>query len=217
MTDTGADVPSSAPPDRRRIFLFALFPVGLILLLTGGMRLVAETARQRDLADDQAANSPQPRVRSPRIPPSHPPTPLAPTVAADKATQAAVEAAVNGQVRALGTHDYAGALRFSVQSFRASVSPAAFGQLIEHGYNPMTVTRHITFLPAQVRGGAAAGTALIVARLGLTTGEMAQYGYVLMHESDGWKVASVQPIGASIDEGEGGGRASVQAPMPGRL
>lgn len=124
---------------KRRVLLYALTPVALLILLTPGMRLASEAAERQNVrteAEDEKAlkaflnGNPAPGRPLPQIPVSKP---------ADAATQKNIETAVRGQISAIHAGDYARALTFAVPGFRSQTTPEYFGQLIHSGYSPSNI------------------------------------------------------------------------------
>ncbi|MBC8136916.1 MAG: DUF4864 domain-containing protein [Fibrella sp.] len=210
--DASKDAPwekTENPPSRRRILLYAAAPVALLVLLMTGVRFVTEAAQKleanADAKDEQALKSMRPNDPASR------PTPIpVKTYQADKVTQTALETVVRGQLKAIEEQDFERALTFAVPGMRKATQPNQFGSMIRSSYSTMTSPKKITLLPAKIQERP--GTirqALVGATIISRTGAVSRYVYIIVRETDGWKIAGVVP-----DRNEMMDRKENSAPMP---
>jgi len=222
MSTAGSD---DSPPERRpvqgrtqwngKITTLVLAPLLLVILLTGGMRLIAHFAQAAADREEAAAYgyyraaSQRPANGTPkkRQKPRYVPT------TADRATQKALEACVRSQVQAISRSDFNTALRFATRQFRDSISPEHFGQMVTNGYPVMVEARSVTFEPAMTVGSAMAN---IRVHISGASGAESAYIYQMMQDEEGnWGVSSVAPIGPpSQYDPRRGGPASGGKAMP---
>ncbi len=202
-------------PSRRRVLLYAAAPVVLLILLMTGVRFATDAAHQREqtiAADD--------RQRLLALRPSAPgarPTPIpVVTYAADKATQAALERVVRGQVEAIGKQDFEKALAYAMPDIRKNTQPARFGDMIRRGYAGMLGVKEITVEPARIqkRAGGDERQAFLQVEVLTATGTRARFGYILMGGPDGWEVAGVVPDYNTMRGGGGGGNGLDENAVP---
>lgn len=185
--------PVEKSPSRRRVLLYAVAPVGLLILLMTGVRFVTEAAQNRE-SQDSAQTEQALRSIRPNDPGSRPtPIPVI-TYKADKATQAALEVVVRGQLQAIGDQDFEKALTFAIPEMRTGTQPAQFASMIRNGFSAMLSAKKITILPATIRGRKGGMQQAQVETEVLTeAGQVARFGYLLISDADGWHVATVMP------------------------
>ena len=183
------------PPSRRRVFFYLLFPILLPVLVTAGIRLVTEAQAQADSREsERLTRESTSRIR--RIFPVGAHRPPSTSHVADSATQALIEKAIRGQLKALTEGNYAAALNYSAAEFRSRVTPSAFQDVVVHGYSAMTSCKTVTFTPARIQAGGF-GTprqAHLEAYVISGDGSKTQYDYMLFGDADGWFVMSVNAV-----------------------
>lgn len=191
--ETAPQGPEGNSPARRRVLLYAAAPVVLLILLMSGVRFATDAAQQREAADDEETHQKLLAMR-PSDPKSRPtPVPVK-TYDADKPTQAALEAVVRGQLKAIGEQDFEKALSYAVPGMRLENRAADFGKMIRSGYAPMLAAKQVSIRPSKVRGRPGGlQQAFVETEIRTGDGAVARYGYILIKGSDLWQISGVMP------------------------
>lgn len=106
-------------------------------------------------------------------------------LACDADTQAAIDATIDGQLAAFSEGDYAAALDFSSEAFRAGTSAEAFGEVIESDYPVLRDASGHTSSVCVAQGDEAQ---LLVAVEG-TDGISDELLYRMTQEAGEWRIA----------------------------
>lgn len=143
--------------------------------------------------DDGATDAPLAELPPPQD--GTPPPDAAPNVGedCDTAQRTAIDAAVDGQLAAFAEGDYAAALDFATQGFRAARTPEDFEALITEGF-PIAAdaASHVTDT-CRTDGTQAAIQVTVVS----STGEIGGFTYLVEREPDGiWRIAGAVPADA---------------------
>lgn len=209
--DAPRDDAGASPPSRRRVLLYAAAPVVLLILLMTGVRFVSDATQRRE-AEASAQAEQELRSLHPNSPESRPsPIPMI-SYKADKATQAELEGVVRGQLRAIADQDFSKALTFAIPGMP---HPEQFGNMIRSGYPAMLTAKKITISPARIQGRKGyIQQALLETEVLTETGTVARFGYMLVGDEKGWRVAGVTPDRGNLLPREEDGLPPRQYPSP---
>jgi hypothetical protein len=142
---------------------------------------------------DVPAEPDGPTGRTEPTDPAPPPAPGADLADCDAEERAAITRAVDGQIGAFADGDYAAALGFATDGFRAGFTPATFEQLIREGF-PIAADPASHATGACRTDGAAATMEVTIVSGG---GEVGGFTYLAQRAADGtWAIAGAVPTPA---------------------
>jgi hypothetical protein len=104
---------------------------------------------------------------------------------------AAIDETIDGQLSAFAADDFAGALEFASEDFRAGTDAAAFEELIEDGYPIAADAASHTSTICVLQGPMSAEVLVDVTA---TDGTEGQLVYLLVDEDDAWRIAGAAEV-----------------------
>lgn len=162
-----------------RMILTAAMPLLLLIILTLLFRFLPAILGENT---ENAAAAPPPGNPAP----SQPRVVYKPV---DDATQKTISAVVGRQLTAIQKRDFAGALKFSAPSFRASWSPERFGAMLAEGYGIMLSSTGWTMERAKTSGM----DAQIHVRVRGQNGQEALHMFILSPHDGKWYIGGCTP------------------------
>jgi len=128
-----------------------------------------------------------PATPAPRSPAPGPGATAGPhgTLACDEDTRAGIDAAIDGQLRALEAGDYEAALGFASSAYRSSISVKTFRRLFDRDY--ALLTDAATHVSGTCVAGAEGAQVLVTVQG--ASGEEQELVYTLVREDGAWRIA----------------------------